>query len=533
MLILRIRQAETALKNGRLDEAYELATDRDLRSHRHGQKLVDRLTAALLERGRGHLSEGRWAEALADCQKAGTLGGNLTEAAALRAAIDQARAVHNRQQREHEDALATARDNLERGRLDQARHALDQADADSIRADHLRVQLESVHGHIEHAVQLAQQAVNAGDFEAALDPLIRIGASPADSGPLGPLSQAVTNGVAALAQTALESGRLDRAEHLLRNIQRLSGPEHRAIQESAEAIQHGRSARTALDQGDYRSAIRALQRFQLLLPRADWVPPSLELLRTAAEQIDTLGAGPLGLLDSTSQRLLTQEATAILAPDHEQETVLRDHAAAEGPHERIPTRFMLLIDGVGSYMVMRDRVVTVGPMSSSHRPEVGLLAEAGLPAATFERSDEDYFVASERPIAVNGTATTRQLLADGDRIALSSRCQFRLHKPNAASSTAVLRLTGGRLARADARHVVLMDRSVMIGPAANAHIRATQLANPLLLYVRDHRLYARTSEPVRIDGQPATDATPLPMNTPVQVGNVSFTVTAIETTARA
>ena len=37
---LRIRQAETALAGGRLDEAYELARARDVRAHRNGQRLI-------------------------------------------------------------------------------------------------------------------------------------------------------------------------------------------------------------------------------------------------------------------------------------------------------------------------------------------------------------------------------------------------------------------------------------------------------------------------------------------------------------
>ena len=51
MLILRIRHAETALANARLDEAFDLVhRDAKLRSHRRGQSLVTRLVKALHER---------------------------------------------------------------------------------------------------------------------------------------------------------------------------------------------------------------------------------------------------------------------------------------------------------------------------------------------------------------------------------------------------------------------------------------------------------------------------------------------------
>ena len=62
-MILRIRQAECALADGRLDEAFELADRHDVRSHRRGQRLVGRLVRSLVDRGRKHLDAGRIAEA--------------------------------------------------------------------------------------------------------------------------------------------------------------------------------------------------------------------------------------------------------------------------------------------------------------------------------------------------------------------------------------------------------------------------------------------------------------------------------------
>ena len=86
MVILRIRQAETAMADGRLDEAFEQAIREDVRSHRRGQKLADRLADRLLERGQGHLTAERYVEALSDCERAGRLAGNQERIADLRSA---------------------------------------------------------------------------------------------------------------------------------------------------------------------------------------------------------------------------------------------------------------------------------------------------------------------------------------------------------------------------------------------------------------------------------------------------------------
>ncbi len=48
---LHLRQAEAALSEGRFEEAAELATRADVRQHHDGQKLLSRLTAALVARG--------------------------------------------------------------------------------------------------------------------------------------------------------------------------------------------------------------------------------------------------------------------------------------------------------------------------------------------------------------------------------------------------------------------------------------------------------------------------------------------------
>ena len=128
---------------------------------------------------------------------------------------------------------------------------------------------------------------------------------------------------------------------------------------------------------------------------------------------------------------------------------------------------------------------------------------------------------------VNDRPVTQKLLADGDRIALSPRCRMRFSVPNAASTSAVLHLSGTRLPKTDARRVILLDRELVIGPGSASHIRADSLDEPVVLYVRDGRLCCRTKEPVLVNDAVQDGSAGLPLGASVRIGPVSMVMTAV------
>ena len=77
----------------------------------------------------------------------------------------------------------------------------------------------------------------------------------------------------------------------------------------------------------------------------------------------------------------------------------------------------------------------------------------------------------------------------------------------------------------DARRVILMDRSLVIGPGSSSHVRADGLAEPVVLHVRDGRLCCQTKEPVLVGDRPSSGGTGFPLGVNVRVGSVSFVVT--------
>jgi hypothetical protein len=190
----------------------------------------------------------------------------------------------------------------------------------------------------------------------------------------------------------------------------------------------------------------------------------------------------------------------------------------------LPSKFIVQIDGAGSCMVLRQPTVTIGPISSDRIPDIGLIAEAGAPVATIERADEDYFLRGS-VLAVNDKSASNKLLVSGDRISLTPRCRVSFQLPSAASTTAVLDLIGARFPRADVRRVVLLDRELVIGPGQTAHMRCDTTPEPIVLHVRDNRLFCRTTAEVEVNGQPMDREKGIPLGAHVRVGLVSFVVT--------
>ena len=115
MLIVRIKQAQCALADGRLDEAYEIVKAEDVRRHRRGQKLVGKLARALAKRGQDNLVADRLQQALMDCNKAEKLAGNLQQIVQLRQAICDA--MENKRQVHQQQSfnLAQAKRHIENG----------------------------------------------------------------------------------------------------------------------------------------------------------------------------------------------------------------------------------------------------------------------------------------------------------------------------------------------------------------------------------------------------------------------------------
>jgi hypothetical protein len=288
------------------------------------------------------------------------------------------------------------------------------------------------------------------------------------------------------------------------------------VQQYRRGIEQCRTAWSHLDSGDPGRAAEILKRVSMIFPSASWIGTALSLMKQADAALAELRGGPLALLgDSRGVGVPPALPAERLAP----RTHGRDAHATAG----LPSRFILRVDGAGSFCVFRQPIVTIGPISSSQQPDLGLLAEPGIPIATIERREDEYFIRGSA-VAVNDRAGNGKLLACGDRIALSPRCRMSFNLPSAASMTAVLDLTGCRYPRADVRRVILLDGDVILGPGVATHVRVEGAEENVILHVRDGRLFCEAKQPVEVNSAPMDRISGIPMDANVKVGSVSFVV---------
>jgi hypothetical protein len=528
------------LADGRLDEAYEIAQVEDIRRHHHGQRLIGRLARAMIQRGQENLAANRFQPALADCNKAEKLGGNLPEVAGLRAAV--CNAITREQQERQQEALrlAQAKQHIQDGWLSVGGRILEEAPAGNGHVNLVRQELAAARLKAEDAVAKAQQALQQGDIEEAIQIAIAARIGQCKSGGAGELLRQIRGRAIERVRADVEQGRIDRAQSLLQRVAPL-GKDGTEVTELTEALAWCRQAAQHVTAGKPGAALPLLRKVKAICPSARWLDSAISDIKRAAEAYEELDAGPLGLSTADAPRNTTGgnvkaagigDGYSMFAQDHRQaalDDATRRNPQSEGPETAdMPSRFVLQVDGVGSFVVFRDARVTVGPISSSARPMLALMADPNLPAVVLERMEGDYFIRSQTPVAVNGQPVTEKLLADGDRITLSPRCHIRFHLPNPASTTAVLTVSGARLSRPDVKQLILMDRDILIGPYANNHIRTEQLKEPIALFAQNGRLLCRAKESILVDGRNFDPTVGLALDKRVEIGKLSMVAARLE-----
>jgi tetratricopeptide (TPR) repeat protein len=519
-----------ALADGRLDEALVLANHGPLRAHRRGLQLVGQLTEALIARGRAHLSAGRLQQALCDADKAQRLAGPQPQIAELHAAAASALAGDQRKQRRAAQLVSAARDMADQGRLSAGERMLAGLSQYESRAALLMQDLNAKRSSLDAALAGAEKALAGNDLETALHNLRLARTMDASSPQVSQLSAAAAKLLRARVRTAMEEGRLDLAETELPRLTDLDS-------ESSEtglmlrALEQCRAAWAYIEAGRHRDAAEVLARVGTVLPAARWIEATVLELKRMDEAMGQIRSGPLGLMTVAREWIVGDRSTAVASQVAHRPGATPRPATPVRPTPPVatglPSRFIMQVDGAGSVCVLRRAMITVGPVSSSHVPDLGLLSEPTMPVARIERTDDDYFVRSQATIVVNDRPTQDKLLVSGDRIALSPRCRMSFGLPNSASTTAVLDLTGARYPRADVRRVVLLDRDLVIGPGPHAHVRADHMTAPLVLHLRDGRLMVEgeAAATVSVDGKPMDRLTGIPMGAHVTAGEASFVLT--------
>lgn len=421
MFNIDLKRAEATIAAGRLDDAFSILAESSVRQHRDGQRLIDRLSDALVQRAHLHLENRRFDDARHDAAKAFELGGRKSEIAELKRLI--------------------------------------QLKDESIFASNLK-------SEIDDALASVEDHVTAGRWTAAAQLISNMTPQRAASAEIESLARQVVDELTKKATQEINCGRLDQAAVTFRSLRSLAPDEQRVV-ETRVHIERCQQIRGKLGSGDFHAAQRELALLSQTVS-ASWISETQTAMAEIIKSLDIVLSGPLGLVSAKT-------GAATLPPQSV-------HVASE--IQRVATSskrsIVLQVDGLGSLLLLRKQAITIGTPSLSADHDV-VLQTAGLVSPVLvRRVDADYFVESAGVFAVNGQAVSRRLLDNGDSISIGQRGRFRFSRAVPASGSAVLEVSGAKLARRDLRSIVLLDDCLVFASSA-AHFRLPSGGPPILL----------------------------------------------------
>jgi len=520
LLIVRLRAAENALRDGRLDEAYRLGTAPDIREHRRGAAVLAKLTEKLIERAREHYRADRFTEALMDLDKAEAGGVKQDEIAELRNNVQIVAAEARRRQQSRHDRLHAAKKRIEGGSLAAGRKMLDQVSEGDYDGARLRRQADERAQHAASMSEQIEQLISQSQYAAAAGRMQRLKNVDAHADGVAALEKRLCDQVIDNARTALTDGKIKRASDELACLGSL-GKNLPARREVADMISIAKQAAASLRDHDFAEARRHAMSLERLLPKARWVHEAIKQLRQLDELAAGLTAGPLGTVAPDAPRLQNVEAKAPSGPPFARPVSLEETMAlpsAQLTPGALPQKLLLLVDGGGSYLIIRGGRASMGRAAATEPADIPVFSDVASRHANIERVEDDYFLFSAKDVEIAGHAVKNHLLRSGDRIVLGKKAKLTFRVPSRKSPTAVLDLSDTTKMPNDVRRIVLFNRQAIVGDGPHAHVRCRHAGAPLVLFERDGGLWIRQKS----DGHNDTKAVPLPLGETVEIGGTSL-----------
>ncbi|MCG3128398.1 MAG: hypothetical protein CHACPFDD_03286 [Phycisphaerae bacterium] len=518
----KVQAAQSALADGRIDDAYRVAIDPALRGDRRLDALRDDLARPLLARARLHAQAGRYREAMEDLDRLGALSRESPDARELRQVVMNMLTEQQGRRARREDAFEKAAARLRAGQLDSVRVALDEVPADDDRRAALASELDLRMRRSDQLIEQARAALKKSDVSAALrfweEARSRHGRTAS--------TESFASELVSAYRTALErwfvEGRLDRFVGLVAAGGALHAMDAtlREYRTLAELV--GQAGRDLA--GVQFGALReCLARLNSVGRRAGWLSDAQKAVAAAAQAQESLLASALGLVVPLEKTPAIGMPPAAARGD---DTVrVAAFGAGGDAREAGDAPMLLLVDGTGSSVLHRRDLVRIGRAGGEESIDVPIPADLQSHHADIVRHGEDYFLAALGPTTVNGRRATRVLLRDGDRITLGS-AKLTFRKPSERSETAVLTFGDRYRLPQDVDRVVLLRDTCLIGPDASCHIRTREGDSRLVLFVRDGQYSVRLRP--QNGGDRPQEARPLPMGATSEFGDVRLTLKAYD-----
>ena len=525
-LNVRLKAVERALKDGALDVAYERATSPDLANDKRARRVLDQLVKPLLARARVHGQAGRYAEALADLDRLAAVNRGEPERSALRLrfAAEQRKLATERDA--GEQAYDNAAEQINAGRLESGRVALER-----VENHHRRAKLENqLDARVQRSDQLLDQAAAAlkgNDPASALrhwrDACERHGRTQeADT-----FADKLAPAVATVLRSAFETGRLEQFLSLWNQSTALRDTHATIYQGYERLVELTRDAVALVAEHDYARLRKAMLRMRGADVKARWIDEVLKAVDQVQDAEDLLTASPLGIMAPLSTRAASGPS-AIRAGGHSLEATIAE--AAHGARAGSAKPLLLLIDGSCSALVLRQNLVRLGRAGGSAPIDVPIPGDIQSHHADIINYGDDFFVMPRGPVRINHAPIRSALLRDGDRLRLGDKTKLEFLKPSAKSDTAVLKVSDRQRLPMDVSYVVLLRDTCLIGPQPSCHLRTREGESRIVLFVRDGELYARATG---ADGRPSGPAIALPLGVTQRIGDQSITITEYAAQQRA
>ena len=421
-----------AIDGGRLDEAFTLLQPATATKHANGQRLRNRLIAELLDRAQLHMVRGRLQAAQQDAELAKQLGGQQVAVVQL---LEQ---IKNKQR-------------------SQAGHAREAASSSKLR--HLEALVQS-NDHEQTIIWLATQPTSFRESPKAIALATK---------PIVELKMQ--------AAADFNSGRLDRCAAKI-NLLLETGDKSQDTIEMREQLVRCRSVDQAVQEAEFGAALRTIQIIQQVSAKAAWVKPALAAIKQCQTGIETLHAGPIGLLPSH----------LVESPQPPSLAATRQRSLTEKPvqlpmnlaSEPNCSQSLLQVDQLGGILLLRGNSISIGTPRIASDSTVVLQTDGLISKIQISREGEDYFVSNNDGVFVNDYLAKRHILNHGDIITVGARGRLKFLRPVAASNSAVLIVQGAKLKRRDIRGIALVDEAVIFGDS-NCHFSVPNLPRRVIV----------------------------------------------------
>jgi len=481
-----LRQAEEAAKAGRYEEALALASRPDVADHQHAVRLRAKLALELVRRASRRGESDDLAGAIDDLDLAERLGAAPDTLAAARMSLA-------------DRVAGEIRSDLDAGEPAQVVERIEQLARRKVGGPSLRRTRE-----IAEAWQAAMDEARRGEFGRAQDQLDR-----AERLAAGTAEKALNT-----TRNDLESKRKAAAPKVEALYTALAGAKWPEVLAAAESVleivpEHpaARQART-----------RAWQQIAAIGHSAtSWPNRGSRVPQTSAPAIE---AGSPASAEPAPIAWLNATPRPGANPGAPPRPLARTDAGPQG-------RFLLWVDAVGGYLVCLDDRILLGRAGHDSHADVPLMGDLSRNHATLVRDGDGYVLRAHQPTFVNGRPVETATLRDGDVIRLGSTVELEFCQPSPVSATARLAIMSRHRLPLAVDGVLLMAETCIISDSPQAHIPATGLNEPVVLYRQGPALWCRASGGFEVDGRACAARAPLTLQSSVLGDGFSFSLEAL------